>query len=112
MPNSSLTRQELLDAIKELKPVPSYEDEPAMNGPVHKPIDKYSQLPETTRDWLEGLRPDDTKEIDDVRRWFRNSKIITAFGRWLVVAMVAVFLATGQATELFFKIISRITGTP
>lgn len=108
MPNTPVTRQELLDAIKELGTPKNPLTDPLQedSGPIKNPIDKYAQLPETTRDWLEGLRVDDLKEIDDVRRWFRNTRIITTFGKWLVVALVAALVGTGQVGKILFEVIS------
>lgn len=112
MPNTPVTRQDLLDAIKEMKTLPptGEVDHPDENGPIKKPTDRYMHLPETTRLWIEGLRPEDTKEIDDVRKWFRNTRIITAFGKWLVVALVAALVGTGQVGKAFFEVVSYFKG--
>ena len=110
MPNTPVTRQELLDAIRTMKDtVPDYNGA-TPNGPVKTPADKYIHVPETTREWIEGLRPDDTKEIDDVRRWFRNTRIITTFGKWVVVALVATLVATGQVGKVIFEALSYFKG--
>jgi hypothetical protein len=115
VPNTPVTRGELFEALQKLGEAPRYrelEPEASENGPVQRPVAKYSQIPEPTRDWLERLRPDDIKEIDDVRRWFRNTRIISAFGKWVVVALVAILVATGQISKAFVEVISYLQGAP
>ena len=75
------------------------------------PIDRYGQLPEGTRRWLENLREDDLKELDEERKFYRSVKTIARFNKYLVMLIVGIFVAAvqfGESISKFFVWLSHV----
>src|SRR5665647_540140 len=80
----------------------------------HNPVERFSQLPETTRQWLENLREDDIKEMEEERKFYRTIKTIVRFNKYLGMFIIAVFVGAvqfGDAAQKFIFWISH-TGRP
>lgn len=83
--------------------------------------DSMLELPENTRRWLASLRPDELKTLEavlelpaeDVRDGFkmvRDIRTVGRFGRWLIVTVVSVFIATVVLYEYILKAIAYLKG--
>lgn len=68
------------------------------------PVDRFAQLPEPTRKWLEQLREDDINDIMEVLRTYHEVRSFRRFSKWLVITVVAVFVAAAQFGEAIQKL--------
>lgn len=76
----------------------------------HNPVDRYAQLPEPTRRWLEHLRPGELDEIEEALNFLRSVKSTTRFVKWLTVSAIAVLLLMSQLGESFLKVWHMFVG--
>ncbi len=85
--------------------------------------EKMVELPEKTRAFLAGLRPDELKTLEaiiempaeDVREGFRMVRDIRTVGkfmRWLLVSMIALFVGSIMLYENIQKAIGYLKGGP
>ncbi|TCM56142.1 hypothetical protein C8J36_103512 [Rhizobium sp. PP-F2F-G48] len=85
--------------------------------------ERLIELPEGTRVWLAGLRPNEletlqevvTMPADDVRDGFkmvRDLRTVTRFFKYLIIGAVAIFIATVGLYENALKVIGWIKGGP
>ena len=68
----------------------------------HNPVERFWQLPEPTRQWLENLRPDDIKELNDAVKFYHATAVGGKFVKWLAYVIVAIFVgsaALGHAIQ-------------
>jgi len=81
------------------------------------------ELPEETREFLAGLRPDELETLqaivelpaEDVRDGFklvRDMRTVGRFGRWLILTVVAIFIGTVTLWENGLKVIGWMKGGP
>jgi hypothetical protein len=78
------------------------------------PIDRYGQLPEWKRRWIEELTEEKIKDQDDATRFYHGAKAGGRFVKWLMITIVAVFVgaaAFGDAVQKLWHIVIR-TGSP
>src|ERR1022692_3943715 len=71
-------------------------------GSVWNPIERFGQLPESTRRWLEDKRPSDLKDLDDAVKFYHATAAGGKFIKWLAIAVVAIFVgsaALGHAIQ-------------
>lgn len=80
-----------------------------------------TELPANTREFLARLRPDELETLQaivdlpaaDVREGFkmvRDIRTVGRFGRWLIVTVVSVFIATVVLYEYILKTIGYLKG--
>lgn len=70
--------------------------------------DRYAQLPPFTREFLEGLKQDDVKTLNDTMAFMRWTKTTSWFLRWAAVTIVAVFLGIAAFGDAFIKVIGWV----
>jgi hypothetical protein len=75
----------------------------------HNPVDRFNQLPESTRRWLENLRDDDIKEMEEERKFYRTVQTIIKFNKYLGVFIIATFIGAVQFGEAIQKFISWVS---
>ena len=66
------------------------------------PVERFGQLPEPTRQWLENLRQDDIKDLNDAVKFYHATAAGGKFIKWLAIAVVAIFVgsaALGHAVQ-------------
>jgi hypothetical protein len=76
----------------------------------HDPVERFGQLPEKTRHWLENLREDDIKELKDAVSFYRTARAVGRFNKWLIITIVTIFIgaaAFGDALLKFWAWISH-----
>jgi hypothetical protein len=82
---------------------------------------RLEELPQSTRDWLADLRPDELKTLqavvelpaDDVRQAFKmvhDLQTVGRFTKWLVITFIGIFLGTVVLYENIIKVIGYIRG--
>ena len=74
----------------------------------HDPVERFGQLPESTRQWLEDLRPDDIKEMEEERKFYRTFKTVIKFNKYLGMFIIAIFVGAVQFGEAIQKFITWI----
>jgi hypothetical protein len=85
--------------------------------------EKMVELPERTRAFLAGLRPDELKTLEaiiempaeDVREGFRmvrDMRTVGKFMRWLLLSMIALFVGSIMLYENIQKAIGYLKGGP
>lgn len=70
--------------------------------PYWNPVERFGQLPEPTRQWLENLRPNDLKDLNDAIKFYHATAAGGKFIKWLAIAVVAIFVgsaALGHAIQ-------------
>lgn len=85
--------------------------------------EKLQELPEATRKFLAGLRPDEVEALkvvvaqpaDDIKVWFkmvRDIRTVGRFGYWLVVTVVSIFIGTVVLYKYILKAWGFLKGGP
>ncbi len=59
----------------------------------HNPIHRFGHLPETTRQWLEDLRPDDIAKIQEAVKFYNTARSVGRFNKWLILFVISTFIA-------------------
>ena len=70
----------------------------------HDPVERFGQLPETTRKWLESLRPEDIKALNDTVRMKESVESAGHFLKWLSIFIVAIFVGMAQLSDAIQKL--------
>ena len=68
------------------------------------PIERFWQLPGSTRQWLEGLRPDDIEELKDALKLYRTVNAGGRLVKWLSITIVAIFVGAATLGEALAKL--------
>ena len=63
------------------------------------PADRYADLPEETRDFIEQLRPKDIALLTDAIEFMRSAKTMGRFAYWALALIVGTFLTMVAAGE-------------
>lgn len=78
-------------------------------GPIGNPSKRFAHLPEPTREWLEQLREDDIREINDALRFWRAIRAGSWLIKWSVGLFLAMFLGIVAFGEAIQKLLSWIS---
>jgi hypothetical protein len=78
------------------------------HGPIMNPVDRFVHLPEETRKWLEQLRPEDLKDLDEARRFHHDAKAVGRFAKWLVLGVAGAFLLAAQFGDSVGKLFKML----
>lgn len=70
------------------------------------PAEACLYLPVEVRQWLEGLRPDDIKEIKDALKMKRRIESGGWLFKWVGITVVSFFVGTVALGESFLKVLS------
>jgi hypothetical protein len=73
-------------------------------GPYWNPVERFGQLPEVTRQWLENLRADDINDLNDAMKFYHATKAGGKFIKWLVIVVVACFVGAAAFGEAIQKL--------
>ena len=73
------------------------------------PIERFGQLPETTRKWLENLREDDIAEIKNALKLYRRVNSGGWLIKYLLGTIVVTFVGAMQFGEAIQKFVAWIT---
>ncbi|CZT36236.1 hypothetical protein [Rhizobium sp. 9140] len=85
--------------------------------------ERLIELPEGTRAWLAGLRPNEletlqvvvtmpAEDVEDGFKMVRELRTVTRFFKYLIIGAVAIFIATVGLYENVLKVIGWIKGGP
>lgn len=85
--------------------------------------EKMVELPEKTREFLAGLRPDEVEtleaitkepadEVAEVFRIVRDLRTVLKYMRWLIYFVIALFLGSMALYENFLKLLGYLQGGP
>jgi hypothetical protein len=75
-----------------------------------KPLDRYMQLPEYTRRWLERIDEDDLKEFEEIRNSYVRARTLGWFFKWLFISVLGTFVGVVAFGEALAKALSWLTG--
>jgi hypothetical protein len=100
-------RQHLLDLLKGL-PEPGA---PA-HAPVSSPLDRYAQLPTTTRAFFEELRQEDLDDLRKILKGWRSTNTVFWFFKWFLITLGGFFVGTIAFGEKLLTAISWFKGGP
>ena len=67
----------------------------------HNPVERFGQLPEDTRQWLENLRADDLADLKDAVKFYHATAAGGKFVKWLAYAVVAIFVGSAALGHAF-----------
>jgi hypothetical protein len=70
----------------------------------HNPIERFWQLSETTRKWLENLRPEDIKEMNDAIKLKRKIEAGGWLFKWISITIVSFFVGAAALGESLQKV--------
>lgn len=76
----------------------------------NNPVERFAQLPEPTRQWLENLREDDIKQLNEAIRFYDAARVGGRFIKWLIITVVAIFVGAAAFGEAIQKIWTLISG--
>lgn len=68
------------------------------------PVERFAQLPEPTRAFLEDLREDDLKDLAEAIRFYHSVRVIGRFWKWLIITTVAIFVGAATLGEAIQKL--------
>jgi hypothetical protein len=77
------------------------------------PLDRYAQLPEGTRRWLERLDERDFEQYEEMRQSFERAKTLGWFFKWLFISVLGTFVgvvAFGEALAKSMSWLGRLFG--
>jgi hypothetical protein len=86
-------------------------DDASPFGPINNPVDRFIHLPEGTRRWLEQLRAEDLRDLDDARKFQHQAKAIGKFFKWVVLSIFALFIMAAQFGEAISKLFAMVFRT-
>jgi hypothetical protein len=70
-----------------------YPPEPLISELEYKnPVDRFAQLPEWKRIWLEELTEEKIKTVDEILDRYRDARAVGRFSKWLIVGVFTVFI--------------------
>src|ERR1035437_69415 len=73
-------------------------------GTMWNPIERFGQLPEPTRQWLESLRQGDIKDLNDAVKFYHATAAGGKFIKWMAIAVVAIFVGTAALGDAIQKL--------
>jgi hypothetical protein len=71
-------------------------------------VEKYNQLPEAVKDWLEGLRENDIIVLKKAMDQYTKVAAITGFFKWFWIVVGTAFLGAVGLWEAILKVIGWI----
>ena len=74
--------------------------------------DRYAELPEETRDFLEDLRPQEIVLLNKAINFMRSAETMGRFFRWSAILVVGFFLGTVALRDAIVKIWGWFSGGP
>lgn len=77
---------------------------------VREPADRFAQLPESTREWLEQLREEDIQSIHEATKFYHDFKGFGKISKWIVITIVAIFITASQFSDAILKLLGWIRG--
>lgn len=80
------------------------------DGEYANPVERFNQLPEPTRKWLEDLREDDIKQLNDLVRILNSSRILGGALKWVLLTMLAALMFGIQFGEAIARYWGLIKG--
>lgn len=61
-------------------------------------------LREPAKEWLEGLSEQDVDDLKESVALYRSIKTVSRFVKWLIIAIIACFVAAAQLGESIHKL--------
>jgi len=87
------------------------EDKDFAYGPIYNgSINRFGQLPEATRRWLESLDQDKIAEIEAARKFYDKMQTVAKFNKWLIIIMVSAFVGAVSFGEAITKVAGWFSG--
>lgn len=74
--------------------------------------DRYTKLPEHTREFLEDLREEEIDDLRETIEFYRSVKTVGRFMKWLIILMVGAFIGSIALAENVAKVITWFKGAP
>lgn len=72
--------------------------------------ERYSQLPEETRNWLESLRKDDIETLEEVRRMYEKTRTLGSFTKWLLLTVIGIFVGAASFGDSIIRVFAWLRG--
>lgn len=87
----------------------------------HNTATRFDELDEEVKDMLRKLEPENAQtlkymasipkdELKSMMKMYRDIKAVSKFFRWMIISIVAVFLATMAVGENILKLIAWLKG--
>lgn len=76
---------------------------PGKAGEYTNPVNQFDQLDDATRKWLEELSQEDIDEIRAAVKFFRDSKTVGKFGKWVLYTTAAAIITGASIGESVMK---------
>lgn len=78
----------------------------ALEKDARCPVDRYAELDEEVRDWLERATPEKLAAIDRAIKFVESAETIGKFGKWAIITLVGTAIGAASFGEAIFKIIN------
>jgi hypothetical protein len=85
-------------------------DEPPLDYEYQNPAERYNQLPESTRKWLESLREEDIDKIREFADIMLRAKLFASVIKWTLVTSLGAMIFGLQFGETLAKYFAWFTG--
>ena len=73
--------------------------------------DRYAELPQYTRDFIEDLRPRDLKLLADAINFMQSAQTMGRFTRWTLLLIIGAFVSAASFGDAIGRIIGWFRGT-
>ncbi|AXH76938.1 MAG: hypothetical protein [Caudoviricetes sp.] len=76
--------------------------------PNANPAHRFNELPEETQEFLSQLREDDIETLKDGLRLVIAMRTVGGFMKWMIVALIGIFIGTVMLYENILKVLNWI----
>ncbi len=83
------------------------EDDP--DEALRRPADRYSELPNETRVFLERLRPEEITDLAEAINFMRSVRTVGRIMRWIIIAVVGTFLGAVALGDAIARVLGWFT---
>lgn len=74
--------------------------------------ERYSDLPESTRRWLEQLRVADIETLEEAQRMYEKTKTLGTVAKWMLLTIIGIFITAASLGDSIIRMITWLRGHP
>lgn len=67
-------------------------------------VDRYADLPEEVRSWLEHMRSEDVSQLQNTIAFYRWASTTSRYVKWSVLFILGIFITTATAGDSILKV--------
>lgn len=82
------------------------------NGERRRRAQRYYDLPQWKREYIEGLQPSDIEDDQAIRQLFRDSRAVKRFWKLAAILIFSAFAFATSLGEYVVKFVAMIRGKP